>query len=263
MSVVILLLCYIIKITTAFPAIPDFLGLGSCASVRVQPNFEFDKYQGLWWEILAAPNKDESAKSCIMHNHTLSGSSMKVRTTGLDGSDDKIKLKSVLSPNMKPGSIVGSSDLIVKVSGVPNIPYQILATDYRTYSCVYSCMETRGFKEENAWVFGRTPHLEPKYIEKCNAVFKNFNIDSAMLHRTSQGKICPYYHHLTDIIQSNEDFLDLIFGQKNGESSEIVPTSTISSPTASDTIKPYVPQTTSSNASPTNNLIPTRIYPTT
>lgn len=198
-----LLLNIMMTSVIALPVIPDFLIKGSCATVSVQPNFKINKYQGLWWEIFGVPvpNQYLPTTYCTMQNYTLKGtSSLKVNTTGLDDSGQNVNQIAVLSPNQGSRSTKETGDFMVEAFGVPPAPYQVLATNYHTYSCVYSCMNFMEYKAEFAWVLGRTHHLENKSMEMCTNTFNDYGIDTIVLRKTPQGKMCPYYHQLAEVI---------------------------------------------------------------
>ncbi|KAK4322316.1 hypothetical protein Pmani_006922 [Petrolisthes manimaculis] len=78
--------------------------------------------------------------------------------------------------------------MTVTAAGVPAAPYQILETDYRTYSCVYSCLEYFGFRAEFAWVFGRTPTLSTNTRARCHQVLTQINVQSTKMVPVVQGE---------------------------------------------------------------------------
>lgn len=183
-------------------SIPDFLKWGTCNSVHVQENFDITKYQGAWWESMAVPNHYVVTKSCAIMNYQQDCYSLNVSTTGLDENNNKVLQTSRLDQGSHPG------DMVVDAPGVPSAPFQVLETDYRNYSCVYSCLGYGFFKVEFTWVFSRTPELSSEDKKRCISAFDKYKIDVSSMKNIKQGKGCPYYNSQAKIIARNNDFLD-------------------------------------------------------
>ena len=55
--------------------------------------------------------------------------------------------------------------------------YNILATDYESYSLSYSCMDYSIFKVEHAWILGRRRDLEKLVVNDLKSLLFSLNFD--------------------------------------------------------------------------------------
>lgn len=64
--------------------------------------------------------------------------------------------------------------------------YNVLATDYTTYTSVYSCVNVLGYRMEQAWVLAREPSLSQEDLENAYSAYTQWgvNVDNFIL--TSQ-----------------------------------------------------------------------------
>ncbi|ROT62659.1 crustacyanin subunit A [Penaeus vannamei] len=56
-------------------------------------------------------------------------------------------------------------------------PYEVIETDYDSYACVYSCIDTDKYKSEFGFVFSRTPQNSASAISRCASVFRRNGVD--------------------------------------------------------------------------------------
>ncbi|XP_063613025.1 crustacyanin-A2 subunit-like [Penaeus indicus] len=197
---------------SALLGIPDFLELGDCAKVVLKENFDPVKYAGLWFDIESVPNQYQHTKKCVTQNYTWTGEYMNVGTRGLTDEDEKVRQGAVMHVEDYDVEKPDPAYMTVDASGVPAAPYQIIATDYRTYSCVYSCLEYFGFRAEFAWVFGRTPTLPPSTIARCHKKFTGMGVDPKKMFPIVQGETCPYYEKLDEMLATSERQLLRLLG---------------------------------------------------
>ncbi|KAG7168941.1 Crustacyanin-C1 subunit-like 4, partial [Homarus americanus] len=169
-------------------------------------------YTGLWFDIESVPNDYQHTKNCVTQNYTWTAVGKKVR-------QGAIMRQSTSSPD--------PAFMTVFAEGVPEVPYQIVASDYRTYSCVYSCLERFGFRAEFAWVFSRKPTLPDNTIKHCHEVFTAMGVDPTKMVNITQGEECPYYEKIEETLAENEQYLLKILGP-------YVPTTTTPAPTHLD-----------------------------
>ncbi|XP_071521225.1 crustacyanin-A2 subunit-like [Panulirus ornatus] len=198
------LLVILARQTCAF--IPDFLEMGSCAKVTLKPDFDPVKYTGLWFDIESVPNEYQYTKMCVTQNYTWTGQVMRVATRGLTQDETKVQQGAVMHPEQDP------AHMTVEAAGVPEAPYQIVDTDYRSFSCVYSCLEYFGFRAEFAWVFSRTPTLPDDKIKRCHDAFTRMKVDPEKMIPIVQGEVCPYHSKLQQMLADSEQYLLNILG---------------------------------------------------
>uniref|UniRef100_A0A668AW53 Apolipoprotein D n=1 Tax=Myripristis murdjan TaxID=586833 RepID=A0A668AW53_9TELE len=137
--------------------------LGLCPGPSVQEDFNVTQYMGTWYEIEKLPAAFERGK-CIQATYTL------LR-------DGTVSVRNAELSNGKINSIEGvarvknsSLPAILDVSffkGVPDAPYWVLSTDYRSYALVYSCSNYFGlFHIDFAWILARTRTLTDDIISQ-------------------------------------------------------------------------------------------------
>ncbi|XP_069170704.1 uncharacterized protein [Procambarus clarkii] len=137
---------------------------------------------------------------------------MEVATRGLTEEKRKVRQGAIMHVETDTFDDPHPAYMTVVASGVPRVPYQIVATDYRTYACVYSCLEYFGFRAEFAWVFGRTPVLPPSTIDRCHLAFANMGVDPSKMVPIVQGQTCPYYETLQATLAESEQHLLEVLG---------------------------------------------------
>lgn len=72
-------------------------------------------------------------------------------------------------------------------------PFQVLATDYHSYSCVYSCIAYDNYKAEFGFVYSRTPQTSGPATDKCAAVFSANGVNVSAFRPISHGADCVYW----------------------------------------------------------------------
>lgn len=55
--------------------------------------------------------------------------------------------------------------------------YNVLATDYESYSLVYACLDYSIFKIEHAWILGRRRDLEKSVVDDLKSLLFSLNFD--------------------------------------------------------------------------------------
>ncbi|KAK8723675.1 hypothetical protein OTU49_011489 [Cherax quadricarinatus] len=187
------LACVVMVVSVSEPAlawlgIPEFLEFGDCANVTLKTDFDPVKYAGLWFDIESVPNEYQHTKQCIIQYYTWTGTHMDVATRGLSEKGKKVQQGAVMHKEIEATDNPDPAYMTVVASGVPEAPYQIVATDYRSYSCVYSCIEYFGFRAEFSWVFGRTPTLPPTTIAICHHALTTMGVDPEKMNTILQGE---------------------------------------------------------------------------
>lgn len=201
--------------------IPSFLEFGSCAEVTLKENFDPMKYTGLWFDIESVPNEYQYTKKCVTQNYTWTGEEMEVATRGLTDGDEKIRQMALM---VKDESLLDPASMIVQAAGVPEAPYQVIATDYRTYSCVYSCLGGyAGFMAEFMWVFSRRPSLPADKIQYCHDVFTNMGVDPMKMEPVVQQDTCPYFEKLDKMLMESDKHLLKVVGPPSSSTPSPIP----------------------------------------
>lgn len=212
--------------------IPEFLEMGKCAKVPLKEDFDPVKYTGLWFDIESVPNEYQHTKKCVTQNYAWKDNYMNVATRGLTSEDKKVRQGAIMRVADKPTP--NPAHMTVEAAGVPAAPYQIISTDYRTYSCVYSCLEYFGFRAEFFWIFGRNPMLPAEKIRLCHRTFENLGVNYKKMVPIVQGAPCPYSDKLDQMLAENEDYLLNILGPYQ-------PTSSVPTPLPLTTAAPNSP----------------------
>lgn len=187
--------------------IPEFLEMGQCFNATLKDDFDPVKYQGMWFAIQSVPNEYENSKSCNTMNYTWHDDRIVSVGRGLNEEGKKIKQVSEIMEEFELREPPHPAYMTVIAAGVPESPYEIVSTDYVTFSCVHSCLEYFGFKAEFLWILGRTPHLPQEYITHCREALAEFGVDPAKLIDIPQGEPCPYMKKLDDIFEKNRKLL--------------------------------------------------------
>ncbi|XP_042859954.1 crustacyanin-C1 subunit-like [Penaeus japonicus] len=203
----------VVAVADGLFGIPDFLELGSCANVTLMEDFSPVKYQGLWFDVKNTPNEYQATKECISQNYTWTGDRMQVVSRGL--TDDGMKVRQ--SMYMVPEEYEyppNPAHMTVIMEGMPESPYQIISTDYTSYSCVYSCLEYIGFRAEFFWLFSRTPWVSSRGRETCLQELEDLGIDHTKMEDIRQGETCPYNSRLEAILEENQKMLTKIMGRR-------------------------------------------------
>ncbi|XP_071533403.1 uncharacterized protein [Panulirus ornatus] len=187
-----------IPLVTGF-GIPKFLEFGECPHVKIDPNTNFERYSGIWFNIETVPNEYSNVVSCSMTNYTWIGDLMTAVERGLNAEGTKVRQNSLMRPTEgQPGV------LTVDAEGVPSAPYQIVSTDYDNYACVHSCMAFMGFRAAFSWVFTRVPNPDQTYVTLCRDVLAEQGIDPTHMKTVSHGKDCPYMTKLDALLDYSQ-----------------------------------------------------------
>jgi len=68
----------------------------------------------------------------------------------------------------------------------PSVTYEVLATDYESYSCTYSCINIYTIRVELFWIFTREKVLSDYAREKCITAFEELDVDTSKLEKVEQ-----------------------------------------------------------------------------
>ncbi|XP_018012792.1 apolipoprotein D-like [Hyalella azteca] len=113
-----------------------YLDQGNCPSIKHVDEFDLPSYMGRWFETHRYPDGIEKGRACVTADYVLvNDTRFSIRNSANlhDGSIELLHGNAVTTDT--PGRF------IVGFQGEPPIVYNVLATDYATYSSVYSCAE--------------------------------------------------------------------------------------------------------------------------
>ncbi|XP_042856892.1 crustacyanin-A2 subunit-like [Penaeus japonicus] len=171
-------------------SIPSFVVPGKCANVANQDNFDLRKYSGRWYQTSIIDNPYQPFTRCIHSNYEYSDSDygFQVTTAGFSPSDDYLKMVGKIYPTKE----FPAAHMLIDFPSVIAAPYEVIATDYDSYSCVYSCIAFDSYKAEFGFVFSRTPQTSGPATEKCAAVFRSNGVDFSAFKPVSHTAECVY-----------------------------------------------------------------------
>ncbi|CAH2044969.1 unnamed protein product, partial [Iphiclides podalirius] len=152
---------------------------GPCPDVTPVKNFEFEAYQGTWYEIARYPNAGEEGGKgkCTTAEYSVDGDKGKVKNTHVYNG-----VKYYIEGDL---TLVAPSKVMLTYTfgGVSKNSYlTVLDTDYKSYAIGYSC---KYFKDGNkhqvfSWIKSRSKKLDCEAKYKVDAFLRTSKIlDSA------------------------------------------------------------------------------------
>ncbi len=168
---------------------------GGCPSYkRNMENFDINKYTGKWFEIAREKTTPFQKGDCTTAQYSLN-------------EDGSVKVvNSELLPNGSYQSVTGkatttSDPFRLKVSFSDNLfgklfkgDYQVVETDYESYSVVYSCTDLLFARIEYYWILSRTNHIESeKTVGLLKVLSEKVNVSVDSLRFNNQEKGYCYY----------------------------------------------------------------------
>nr|XP_027230095.1 crustacyanin-A2 subunit-like [Penaeus vannamei] len=111
-----------------------------------------------------------------------------VITAGSSPSNDYLRMMGKIYPTRD----LPAAHMLVDFPATIAAPFQVLATDYHSYSCVYSCIAYDNYKAEFGFVYSRTPQTSGPATDKCAAVFSANGVNVSAFRPVSHGTDCIY-----------------------------------------------------------------------
>ncbi|XP_063710025.1 apolipoprotein D-like [Culicoides brevitarsis] len=167
---------------------------GQCEKNRpVLENFKVNDYLGVWYEQERYEADFQVEFDCVTATYSLNDNAT-VKVV-----NENLLINGVLRPtSIEAWAAVSFPDeeplqakLNVSFFGAENnrVNYQVMDTDYVTYSLVWNCNQlTENTKEEFLWVLSRKPVLSPRPAKVESLIDTHFNRD--VIRKTIQGEKC-------------------------------------------------------------------------
>uniref|UniRef100_A0A8C1D427 Apolipoprotein D n=1 Tax=Cyprinus carpio TaxID=7962 RepID=A0A8C1D427_CYPCA len=158
------------------------IGSGKCPQPPVQQNFDLTKYMGRWYEITKIPARFQLG-DCCQAIYTLSDGIVLVRNEQLlNGAYSFTEGTAKIADASEPAKLE-----VRFFEDAPPAPYWVLATDYDTYTLVYSCSDFAGlFRAEFSWIMSRTRTLPKETVSELLDILKSHGISTDSFTETDQ-----------------------------------------------------------------------------
>ncbi|CAL4146813.1 unnamed protein product [Meganyctiphanes norvegica] len=193
-----LVLIFVIPAVLANPLAPRI----ECPKFTPVEDFDIPQYLGRWYDIEHSKwnfGGEEllctSPKYGLINATTVSVENFSLLDSALGLFP--VKATGTASVTDIPGSLLvdfpyGDSPSPLTPDGYGN--YNVLKTDYVTYSCIYDCQPTEDQVYDGviAWVVSRTPQLADAARQECEDVFFSLGVDMSNFIHTYQGPDCTY-----------------------------------------------------------------------
>ena len=184
------LLKYICVAIVLVSAVESGFQWGSCPSyTRKMNSFDLERYTGKWYEIAREKSTPFQKGDCTSADYTLN-------------EDGTVKVvNSELLPSGEYKSVIGTArptedQFRLKIAFSESFfaklfpgDYQVVDTDYETYSVVYSCTSLALARVEYYWILSRTAHIESdKTVELLHILADKLNVSATDLRFNNQEK---------------------------------------------------------------------------
>merc|ERR1712142_2063 len=192
------LLNIVIPVVLANPLAPKY----ECPKYTPVEDFDVPLYLGRWYDIEHTPWAfGGEALLCTTPKYGfINETTISVENYSLvDSVLGRVPIKATGTGTVTeyPGSLLvdfpyGDSPSPLTPDGHGN--YNVLKTDYVTYSCIYDCQPTEDqvYTGVIAWVISRTPQLDEVARKECEDVFASLGVDMTNMIHTYQGPDCTY-----------------------------------------------------------------------
>jgi len=161
---------------------------GSCPEFTTKTDFEVEPYLGKWIEIQRFATEDQKGQTCNYADYSDNGDvTVGVHNAGLKPDGTFTEIFGYVEPSDVPGA------LLLHLDGVPVVgDYNVLDTDYDTYTSVYSCVSLFGLGHvEQAWILARNSTLSTEQLEVAHGAYTKFGVSIESFISTPQDS-CAY-----------------------------------------------------------------------
>lgn len=171
---------------------------GACPTFSVKTNFDTTKYLGRWYEYSKNPTKFEEGGTCNIANYEDKTANGKVVLGVLNQRIDNGKWVSAKGnaelgePNNaeKPGKFIVNFYDPPSTRTATETNYNVLDTDYDTYTIVYACSARAGKKNEFLWLLTRQQTPPATVTNAAMQKIQNMGIETANMKTVKQTD-CP------------------------------------------------------------------------
>merc|ERR1712212_87246 len=155
---------------------------GPCPEFTTKVDFEVEPYLGKWYESARFDTPDEAGQTCNYAEYSDRGDgTVGVHNAGLDEEGQFTDISGYVETTDVPGA------LKLHLDGVPVAGnYDVLDTDYTTYTSVYSCTQALGYHIEQAWILTRDSAPTMDQLEVARQAFQKWGIDDEQFIATEQ-----------------------------------------------------------------------------
>ncbi|XP_071551792.1 crustacyanin-C1 subunit-like [Panulirus ornatus] len=173
--------------------IPDFLAPGQCPAMgsswkRADERLNFNKFSGLWYEYAVTGNPFQTLAECVRNDYVADGDTLRFTSYGRTEAGLPYKNIGIIQTNPH-----GEPHFNLDVEDYFSVPFHVVATDYKNFACIYSCLDfSAGLYSDVAVILGRYPYLTSDYVRKCHTAFKSINVDVSRFTKTVQDYTCHY-----------------------------------------------------------------------
>ncbi|XP_017051615.1 apolipoprotein D-like [Drosophila ficusphila] len=160
---------------------------GKCPEVKIVESFDAEAYMGLWYEYAKYPFVFEFGQKCTTATYSI-----------VDANTVSVFNAGINEISGEPKNITGEAKVIgpgqLAVAFYPGQPlteanYLVLATDYKTYSVVYNCIEFSPLLNSKfAWILTREREPSAKTIEAAKKILEENKVSLSYLVDTTQNE---------------------------------------------------------------------------
>ncbi|RUS82022.1 hypothetical protein EGW08_010213 [Elysia chlorotica] len=194
----LLLVIFILAISTGISHCGIVLGLGKCPTVTAQSTLDKAQYLGVWYEYQRFPAIFEAGLDCTTATYGEDGDDISVTNAGtvrinLFGTKVVLNKNSVdgtatIPDSSKPAELQVSFGGFDMGNNSPN--YFIQATDYTNYAVVFSCSEFLFVNIQFAWILTRDPGVAPTNLATLESNLSDAGVDVSKFMVIDQSG-CP------------------------------------------------------------------------